>query len=282
MMKTFGKIEPEYSGFEDSGILLQSLPYDGTSTWGKGADKAFDALMEASGHLELYDIETGSEVYKKGIHILPGLILNRYPEEVFRQIYIHTKELLEYDRMLTFIGGEHSVSIGIIKAFYEKYDDLTVLQLDAHTDLRPDYKGSAYNHACAMHDASLNTRLVQVGVRSMDSIELPFFDRSKCIFAEEMQDNDDWIDRVLSLLSGNVYISLDVDVFDPSLMPSTGTPEPGGITWYQVLKLMRRVFRAANVRGFDIVEFAPAAGRRADAFMLVKLYYKLLSYKYYG
>ncbi len=281
-MMTFGKIEEEYSGFEDSGILLQSCPYDGTSTWGKGADKAFGAFMEASDHMELYDIETGSEVYRKGIHILPELRPAGDPEEVFRQIYSKTKELLRHDKFLTFIGGEHSVSIGIIKAFYEKYKDLTVLQLDAHTDLRSDYLGSAYNHACAMHDASRNTRLIQAGIRSMDSSELDFFDPSGCVYAREMQDDDDWIDRIVSLLGENVYISFDVDVFDPSVMPSTGTPEPGGMTWYQVTKLLRRVFAAANVRGFDIVEFAPQENRRADAFMLVKLYYKMLSYKYYG
>lgn len=282
MMMTFGKIEEEYSGFEDSGIFLQSYPYDGTSTWGKGSDKAFGAFMEASDHMELYDIETGSEVYRKGIHILPELRPEGDAEEVFRQIYSKTKELLSHDKFLTFIGGEHSVSIGIIKAFYEKYKDLTVLQLDAHADLRPDYHGSAYNHACAMHDASRNTRIIQAGIRSMDSSELDYFDPSRCVFAREMQDDDDWIDRVVSLLGENVYISLDVDVFDPSVMPSTGTPEPGGMTWYQVIKLLRRVFASSSVRGFDIVEFAPQENRQADAFMLVKLYYKMLSYKYYG
>lgn len=282
MMVTFGKIEEEYSGFEDSNIFLQSYPYDGTSTWGKGSDTAFVAFMEASDHMELYDIETGSEVYRKGIHILPELRPEGDPEEVFRQIYSKTKELLSHDKFLTFIGGEHSVSIGIIKAFYEKYKDLTVLQLDAHTDMRPEYHDSAYNHACAMHDASRNTRLIQAGIRSMDSSELDYFDPSRCVFAREMQDDDDWIDRLVSLLGENVYISLDVDVFDPSIMPSTGTPEPGGMTWYQVIKLLKRVFAAGNVRGFDIVEFAPQENRRADAFMLVKLYYKMLSYKYYG
>lgn len=282
MMMTFGKIEEEYSRFEDSAILLQSCPYDGTSTWGKGADKAFGALMEASNHMELYDIETGTEVYRKGIHILPELRPEGNPEQVFRQIYRNTKELLRHDRFLTFIGGEHSVSMGIIKAFYEKYKYLTVLQLDAHTDLRPCYQGSAYNHACAMHDASRNARLIQAGIRSMDRSELDYFEPSRCVYAREMQDNDDWIDRIVSLLGGDVYISLDVDVFDPSVMPSTGTPEPGGMTWYQLIKLLRRVFAAANVRGFDIVEFAPLENRRADAFMLVKLYYKMLSYKYYG
>jgi len=174
------------------------------------------------------------------------------------------------------------VSIGIIKAFAEKFNDLTVLHLDAHTDLRPEYMGSPYNHACAMHEASKNTGLVQVGIRSMDSSELEFFNRSKCIFARDMHDNDDWIGRVLPLLGRDVYISVDMDVFDPSIMPATGTPEPGGMTWYQALKLLRRVFAGSNVRGFDLVELAPLDQMKAPAFMMVKLYYKMLSYKYYG
>ncbi|MFO7851281.1 MAG: agmatinase [Bacteroidota bacterium] len=281
-MKTFGKIEEKFAGFESSDILLQSLPYDGTTTWGKGSDRAFQAFLEASNHLELYDIETGSEVFRKGIHILPEIALEGNPEEVSIKIYERTKHLLEIDKLLTFIGGEHSVSIGIIKAFAEKFSGLSVLQLDAHTDLRPEYMGSVYNHACALHEASKNTDLIQVGIRSMDISELEYFDRSKCIFAEEMQDNDYWVERVVSLLNDDVYITVDMDVFDPSVMPATGTPEPGGMTWYQVLKLLKKVFTASNVRGFDIVELAPMESMKAPAFMMVKLYYKMLSYKYYG
>jgi len=281
-MRTFGKIEDEYAGFKESEILLQSFPYDGTSTWGKGSDKAFEAFLEASDHLELYDIETDSEVYRKGIHIMPEISLDGGPGEVTEKIYSRTVELLSHDKLLSFIGGEHSVSIGIIKAFAEKYSDLTVLQLDAHTDLRPEYCDSPFNHACAMHEASKRSRLVQVGIRSMDSVELPYFDRSRCIFASEMQDGDGWIDRVAALLGPDVYISIDMDVFDPSLIPATGTPEPGGITWYQATRLLRKVCAVSNVRGFDLVELAPLEKIKAPAFMMVKLFYKILSYKYYG
>ncbi|MEE4215387.1 MAG: agmatinase [Bacteroidales bacterium] len=281
-MRTFGKIEDEYAGFKESEILLQSFPYDGTSTWGKGSHKAFEAFLEASDHLELYDIETDSEVFRKGIHIMPEISLDGDPGEVTEKIYRRTAELLENDKLLTFIGGEHSVSIGIIKAFAERYADLTVLQLDAHTDLRPEYMDSPFNHACAMHEASKLTDLVQVGIRSMDSAELPYFDRSRCIFASEMQGDDSWIDRAAALLGNNVYISIDMDVFDPSLVPATGTPEPGGITWYQALKLLRKVCAVSNVRGFDLVELSPLEKIKAPAFMMVKLFYKILSYKYYG
>lgn len=281
-MQTFGKIEEKYSGLPDSEILLQSLPYDGASTWGKGADKGFEAFLEASNHLELYDIETGSEVYRKGLHILPEIKLKGSDEEVSGIIYDHTRDLLRYDKLLTFIGGDHSISIGILKAFREQYDDLTVLQLDAHTDLRPEYQGSKYNHACAMHEASKKSRLVQAGIRSMDSSELEFFNPSNCILASEMYESDRWKAGIRNMLKGRkVYISVDMDVFDPSVFPHTGTPEPGGLTWYQVISLLREAFSVSDVLGFDLVEFAPLSNNKAPAFTMVKLYYKMLSYKYY-
>jgi len=174
-MRNFAGIEDQYARRETAAVWLQSIPYDGTSTWGKGADKAFPAFLEAAENMETYDIETDSEVCKKGVHILPEITENSSPEKVFQTVYHNTKSLLNENRFLTFFGGEHSISIGIIKAFYEKYPDLSVLQLDAHSDLRPEYLGSPYNHACAMHDASKHTNLVQVGIRSMDSVEKPIF-----------------------------------------------------------------------------------------------------------
>lgn len=232
-MRTFAGIEEIYSYYDAASVLLQSIPYDGTSTWGKGADKAFEAFLEAAENMELYDIETDSEAYKQGIHILPELTEARSPVAVFEIVYSTTRRLLESDKYLTFFGGEHSISIGVIKAFYEKYPDLTVLQLDAHADLRPSYEGTDYNHACAVHDASNHANLIQVGIRSMDSI-----------------------------------------------MPSTGTPEPGGMDWNTVINYLRKVFETKNIVGFDIVELAPIEGLKAPDFLVAKLYYKMLSYKF--
>jgi len=170
-MKNFAGIAKEYCDRDTAKIWLQPIPYDGTSTWGKGADNGFDAFIEASENMELYDIETDFEVYKKGIYILPEITENSFPEAVFKAVYNTTKEILKTNKFLTFFGGEHSISIGIIKAFYEKYPDITILQLDAHADLRDSYLGPKYNHACALHDASKNTNLIQVGIRSMDVSE---------------------------------------------------------------------------------------------------------------
>ncbi len=282
-MRNFAGIEDEYCIKESAHVWLQSIPYDGTSTWGKGADKGFEPFLDALENLELFDIETSSEVYKKGVHILPDINEKRSPEAVFNAVYNSTKDLLKSNKFLTFFGGEHSVSIGIIKAFYEKHKNLTVLQLDAHTDLRPEYHGSPYNHACAVYDASVNANLIQVGIRSMDSSELPYLNRDKCYFAEDIYGTDDWMDRSIAQMTDDVYLTIDLDAFDPSIMPSTGTPEPGGLLWNPTLKYLKKVFQQKNVVGFDLVELAPIEGLSAPTFLAAKLYYKLLSYKFkYG
>ena len=279
-MKTFAGIDREYAEYDNSAILLQSIPYDGTSTWNKGSDKAFEAFIEASENMELYDIETKTEVYLNGIHNLPEIKENSSPESVFKTVYQRTRELLNNDKFLTFFGGEHSISIGIIKAFHEKYPDLTVLQLDAHADLRESYLGSAYNHACALHDASLNTNLIQVGIRSMDKSELQFLNNENCFYAHDIAHDDQWIDQSIDLMTDNIYITIDLDVFDPAFMPSTGTPEPGGLDWYTAINYLREVFKTRNVVGFDIVELSPIDHLKAPDFLAAKLYYKLLSYKF--
>jgi len=278
---TFGKIDEQYAQFNTAEILLQPIPYDGASTWGKGADKGFDSFLEAAEHLELYDIETDFEVYKRGIHILDPVEENNSSEAVYKAVYAKAKELLETGKFLTFFGGDHSVSIGILKAFYEAHPGITILQLDAHTDLRPEYRGSPYNHACALHEASRHAHLVQVGIRSMDAGELEYFNRDNCYFAEEIQDQTGWMEESISKMNRKVYITLDMDVFDPSEMPSTGTPEPGGLRWDVVIQYLRRVFDEKDVLGFDMVELAPIENMHAPNFLAAKLYYKMLSYKFY-
>lgn len=281
-MKTYAGISEELAQFENAEILFQSIPYDGTSTWGKGADKGFEAFLDASENMELYDIETNSEVYKKGVHILDEITENSSPENVFKTVYSKTRSLLESDKFLTFFGGEHSVSIGVIKAFYEKHPDITIVQLDAHADLRKTYMGSAYNHACALHDASQNTNLIQVGIRSMDSSEKQYMNYDKCFFAHDINGKQDWMEKALKLMTEKVYITIDLDAFDPSIAPGTGTPEPGGLQWYNSLKFLREIFDQKNVLGFDIVELAPIPNHRTSEFLAAKLYYKLLSYKFYN
>lgn len=279
---TFGGIEEQYAGFSQSRILLQSIPWDGTSTWGKGADRGFEAFLHAAENMELYDIETDSEVYRHGIHLLPPLTENRSPEAVFEACYQTASRMLETGKFPTFFGGEHSISIGIIKAFYESFSDLTVVQLDAHTDLRPEYLGTPYNHACALYDASLHTNLIQVGIRSMDSVELPFLNREQCYFMQDIDEREDWMERALSQMTARVYVTFDLDGLDPSLIPGTGTPEPGGLPWYPTLKFLKKIFTEREVVGFDLVELLPLEHDRRSEFLAAKLYYKMLSYKFFG
>jgi len=279
-MRTFAGVDQKYSNFDDAAVLLQSIPYDGTSTWGKGADGGFAPFLDALENMELYDIETDSEAYKHGVHILPAIEENESPESMFKAVYAKSRELLASGKYLTCFGGEHSVSIGVIKAHYEKYKDLTVLQLDAHADLRDSYGGTAYNHACALHDASQNANLIQVGIRSADTSEMKYLNRQQCYFAEDIYGDESWMDRSIAQMTDQVYLTIDLDAFDPSIMPATGTPEPGGLLWNPTIKYLRKVFEAKTVVGFDITEFAPLEGQHAPQFLVAKLYYKLLSYKF--
>jgi agmatinase len=194
-------------------------------------------------------------------------------------VYQKTKELVkDREKLFTLIGGEHSVSIGSIRAVGEEYKQLTVLQLDAHTDLRPEYHGSKNNHACAVFEANQKHKLVQVGIRSMDAEEKQYLPHNRVFFAHEIAKNENWINEVLEKVTGNVYITIDLDAFDPSIAPSTGTPEPGGLQWYPTLKLLRKVFKKCHVVAFDIVELMDSPAAKPTAFLAAKLYYKMLAY----
>lgn len=279
-MNNFGGIENKYASAKNAAIYLQSIPYDGTSTWGKGANTGFDAFLDAAENMELYDIETDSEVYKRGVHIVPAITEASSAEAMFKAVYASTVNLLKTEKFLTFFGGEHSVSIGILKAYYEKYPNITILQLDAHADLRASYLGTPYNHACAVHDASKNANLIQVGIRSMDVCEKQYMDTNKVFFAEDIYQKTDWMEKAIALMTDQVYITIDLDAFDPSIMPATGTPEPGGMDWNTTIRFLKKVFAAKEVMGFDIVELAPIEGFKAPQFLASKLYYKMLSYKF--
>ena len=279
--RTFAGIPLENSIYDNSKVVLVPVPYDGTSTYGKGADKGPEAILAASENMELYDIETESEVYLNGIYLAPNVTENGSPEEMVKAVESCISQHLDADKFVTMLGGEHSVSIGSIRAFNKKFKDLTVLQLDAHSDLRPSYNGSKHNHACALHEASYTTNLVQVGIRSMDHCELEFLREENLFTSYEIRSNSYWQEDVVNCLGENVYITIDLDAFDPSIMPSTGTPEPGGLLWNETLDLFKKVFKNSNVVGFDIVELAPKLEFKAPDFMAAKLYYKLLSYKFH-
>lgn len=278
--KTYAGIPEHYAKLDRSEIVLIPVPYDGTSSWQKGADKGFEAFLEASENMELYDIETNSEVYKKGVFIAEIIDKNTTPEAMVEQVHKTVKKYIQKNKFVTVFGGEHSISIGTIRAFKDSFKNLTVLHLDAHADLRDAYEGTTCNHACAVYEASKTTNLIQVGIRSMDSSERDAMNTDKVFFAEQMINDDSWPDRAIELMTDQVFITFDVDVFDHSIMPSTGTPEPGGLLWNETIEFLKKVFKEKEVVGFDIVELCPNPTNKAPDFMIAKLYYKMLSYKF--
>lgn len=280
--KTYAGIPQEYGKLETAKIVLIPVPYDGTSTWQKGADKGPEAFLNASANMELYDIETETEVYKRGIHLTDAVTEASSPEAMVEAVHAATKRFIKKNKFVTIFGGEHSISIGTIRAFNECFDNLTVLQLDAHADLRKEYEGSSCNHACAVYEASQTTNLIQVGIRSMDISETTVLDQEKTYFAHEMVNDDSWMESSIDQMTENVFITIDLDAFDPSILSSTGTPEPGGLLWYETLEYLKQVFQEKNVVGFDIVELCPNANDKSSDFLAAKLYYKMLSYKFQG
>ncbi|WP_452229702.1 agmatinase [Lacinutrix sp. MEBiC02404] len=278
--KTYAGIPEDLAKLDKAKIVLIPVPYDGTSTWQKGADKGPEAFLDASANMELYDIETGTEVYHQGVYLADAVTENSSPEAMVEAVHQVTKKYIKRNKFVTIFGGEHSVSIGTVRAFNEMYPSLTVLQLDAHADLRKSYEGSTCNHACAMYEASQNTNLIQVGIRSMDVMEKTVMDEDKTYFAHEMAVDDTWMDAAIDQMTENVFITIDLDVFDPSIMPSTGTPEPGGLLWYETMEFLKQVFEEKNVVGFDIVELCPNKIDKSSDFLAAKLYYKMLSYKF--
>jgi agmatinase len=269
----------EFSGRENSEIVILPVPYDKTSTWGKGADKGPFALLEASSELELYDVETSSEVYRHGIFTHPPMdVASLDPEGMVEKVKLAAAGLIDEKKFVVTIGGEHSVSIGAVMAHAEKFDNMCVLQLDAHADLRKEYKGSPYNHACVMARVKEICPFVQAGIRSISPEEVAGVTREDIFFSHEIQKNPDWVSRVLNRLGLNVYVSIDLDVFDPAFLPSTGTPQPGGLEWFQVTSLLRAVSESKNVVGFDVVELCPNPSEKSSDMLAATLVYRFLSY----
>jgi agmatinase len=275
----FGGDEVVYD-YSESKIIIIPVPYDETSTWIRGADKGPDAILEASPNLEFYDIETSSEAHLSGIHTIEPILEKETPEKLVKAVYNKTISLLSDNKFPVFIGGNHTVSIGSIQAFSHSYENLSVLQLDAHADLRQEYEGSKLNHACAMARAQEVASIVQVGIRSMSVEEVPHADKDRIFFSHQLYYDKSLYLKAIDKLSENVYITIDLDVFDPSIMPSTGTPEPGGPDYFELLHFLRDVINCKNVVGLDVVELCPNTANKSPDFIAAKIIYQLLSYRF--
>lgn len=277
----FGGHEVVYN-YRDSRIIILPVPYDETSTYMKGSDKGPDAILDASPNLEFFDIETMSEAHLYGIHTVDPITEKETPEKLVNSVYNRIISLLDDNKFPVIIGGNHTVPIGAFRAFSEKFTDLTILQLDAHADLRPEYEGSPLNHACAMARAREYAPIVQVGIRSMSKDELPYLDQERMFFSHQLYSDKILYNKALEKISKNVYLTIDLDVLDPSLMPSTGTPEPGGPDYNQLMIFLKDVIAGRNLVGFDVVELCPNENNKAPDFVAAKIIYQLLSYRFCG
>lgn len=282
MNLTYGGLPDSYSRPDSSRIVILPVPYDDTSTWIKGACKGPDAILEASANMELYDIDTDSEVYRLGIHTALPLGGFPSPEEMVKGVQKSVEDHIRKGKFVVTLGGEHSISIGSIFAHAKANGDLSVLQIDAHTDLRQEYMSSRFNHACVMARAREVAHCVQVGIRSMDVTEKEFAEKSDLFYAREIHKSPKWQQKVIGRLRQNVYITFDLDALDPSIMPSTGTPEPGGLGWYEVLDLIGMVIEQKNLVGMDVVELCPNPANRSPDFLAAKLIYQTLSMRFAG
>ncbi|MFH1851514.1 MAG: agmatinase [Candidatus Neomarinimicrobiota bacterium] len=272
----FGGIEP-FPEYATARYVVLPVPFDLTSTWLKGADRGPDAILEASANMELYDIPTGIEAWRDGIVTLAPVDRFTSAEDLVERVDETATALLQDGKTVIGIGGNHSVAIGLIRAHHRCFDNLSVLQFDAHSDTRDEYENSRFSHACVMARAAELGDYVQVGIRSMEAGELTLLQPVRTFFAHQIRDRVDFIPRVVERLTENVYVTIDLDCFDPALVPSTGTPEPGGLHWYQVLDTLTAVCRAKNVVGFDVTELAPNPSNKAPDFLAAKLIYQFIS-----
>ena len=280
----FGGIEEnEFSNLEDARVLIFPVAYEGTVSYGAGTGAGARAIIEASRNMELYEEDTDAEVYKIGIHTLDEFPARATPERMMNELYEETKNLLQTGKFVCMLGGEHSLSAPLIRAHAEKFHNLSILQIDAHADLRDEYDGTPHSHASIMARSVKDLRIpaVQVGIRSLSADEARSLDSgvpTKIFWARDIVGKTDWIDSAIDGLTENVYLTIDIDGLDPSLVPTTGTPEPGGLGWYEVLTLIRKLAAKRRVVGMDLVEFAKTDNSEAPACLCAKLIYKSLGY----
>jgi len=279
--RVFAGLPPPYSDLEKAKVVILPVPYDGTTEWRSGTRDGPQAIIDASQYLEFYDLELDQETYKAGIHTLPQVEpLMSGPEAMIKKVYDITNGLVQKEKFVVMLGGEHSLTLGAVRAFKEAFPRLSVLQLDAHTDLRDKYLGTKYGQACVMRRVFELCPIVQAGVRSLSWEEKQFLVQnhlSPFYFSDSISSKAS-IERIMNSLSSEVYVTIDVDVLDPSIMPAVGTPEPNGMQWQPILDIIKAVALHKHVVGFDLMEFCPREGPLACAFLIAKLAYKFIGY----
>ena len=277
----FGDIEPPYNDPDNAKISVIPVPYDLTTTYISGTSTGPQAIIEASKHMELYDEELLKETYRVGLCTKqPIPVVEEQPEEMLQLVAKTLAADISTNMLQVFLGGEHSISLAPIQELLKVYPDMSVIQLDAHADLRDTYEGTPYNHACIGRRISERCPLVQAGVRSLSKEEADFKENSPflTISAFDFKNNKSSWDGILNALSNDVYLTLDLDVLDPAIMPSVGTPEPGGLDWYEILSFLRILSKNKRIIAFDVVELSPQPTTIAPDFLAAKLTYRIMGY----
>ena len=279
----FGGALPVRPSFADAAVVILPCPVDRTTSYVSGTRNGPHEILQASSHMELWDDELKADIHGVGIFTLPEMELPfgemaAVVDEIERVAY----EVMGRDKFLVTIGGEHSITPPLVSAAARKYPGLSVLQIDAHADMRDSYMGTVHNHACAMRRSLQFATVTQVGIRSLSTEEAEVLPRlrSTVFYDADMRQDPKWIDRVVESLAGDVYVTIDVDGMDPAIMPATGTPEPGGLSWPEITRLLRTTAERRRIVAADIVELSPIPGMIAPNFLCAKLLYKLLTYRF--
>jgi agmatinase len=281
----FGGTTPTTTDFEGARVVILPVPLDRTTSYVAGTRNGPHEILVASSHMELWDEETETDVHSIGIFTLPEM---EFPfagmDDVLREIRRVTTELVEREKFPFVLGGEHSITAPVVAALAARHAGLSVLQIDAHADLRNTFMGTPHNHACVMRRVLEHARATQVGIRSLspeEAADVPSLP-TRIFYDFNMRRDVNWIERVVDSLGETVYITIDCDGLDTAIMPAVGTPEPGGLSWYELLALLRRVIESRRVVGCDLVELCPLPGNVAPNFLCAKLIYKILAYQFGG
>ena len=280
---SFGGLLPQQRSFDDSQVVILPVPVDRTTSYVGGTRNGPHDILQASSHMELWDEEMRADVHGVGIFTLPEMELpfgemGALVDEIERVAY----EVIGRDKFLVALGGEHSITPPLVSAAARRHATLSVLQIDAHADMRDSYLGTPHSHACAMRRSLEYAKITQVGIRSLSTDEAQIMPQlnTSVFYDWDMRRDPHWIDKVVETLNANVYITIDVDGMDPSIMPATGTPEPGGLSWAEITALLRATAEQRRVVSADVVELSPIPGMVAPSFLCARLIYKLLTYRF--
>ncbi|MBI4834042.1 MAG: agmatinase [Planctomycetes bacterium] len=279
---------PQFRQGEKSKFIILPVPYEKTTSYKKGAAKGPEAIISALNQVEFYDEELMTETWRFGVHTIPlkkiksALPFSAPPEKFLPKLSGYIENFVRNSRVIVGLGGEHSISYGLVKPYCDKYKDLSVLHFDAHSDLRDEYNGTPYSHASVMRRISELSPVTQVGIRSISEGDYKIINKGniRTFFAHQMRGKDikKIAKQIDKTLSGNVYITIDLDVFDPAYMPGVGTPEPGGLSWYEILDILKTICHTHTIVGFDVVELCPLKGNNISEFTAAKLVYRMIGY----